>query len=124
MAQDQVAETGMAVATQVQAALASPDVTPVALSGCFDILLPDPIVTEVIATRFLRPAMSAAPTEDAPDQPEDVYPAMRAGPSKSVLPRTLVDPMDAVRRVAGHANATWLDAQGGVSLVPEWNRAD
>jgi hypothetical protein len=87
------------------------------LNVCNDRLLPDPLITTVTATRFIRPIIKINGQETSGDQP-------RRWVERSVVPRTVIDPTAAIRQVAGMPGATWLDAQGGVSLIPDWNHPD
>lgn len=92
-------------------------VRPRMLDFCTDQLLPDLLITDVTATRFIRPQVLINARHSASrEYPTTVQPA--------VVPRTLVDPAAAVRRIAGSPGATWLSAQGGVSLIPDWNHSD
>jgi hypothetical protein len=89
------------------------------LNVCADRLLPDPLVTEVTATRYIRPRIVVNARPPAGSSPAEPAPLQRA-----VVPRTMIDPAAAIHRVAAEPGATWLDAQGGASLIPAWNHPD
>lgn len=87
---------------------------PTLLASCADRLPINQIVTDVHFTRFVKPKMLAPriDTRDSRRHPEYL---------RAVLPRTLSDPRAAAMAVAARRDATWLEAQGGVAPIREWN---
>lgn len=83
------------------------------LEGCLDRFGTDQLATVVTFTRFIKPVL----TITAPD-------GRTSEPQRAVLPRTAMDPVGAVSRLAGRPGATWLEAQGGLSPLPSWNHSN
>lgn len=81
---------------------------PTLLSAC-DRLSPDTMVTVVPFTRFILPTVK----KEGSGLDRTHLPA--------VLPRTLVDPTLARTFAMRSTETTWLQAQGGISPVREWN---